>query len=159
MRLYRTIDEFLTDWKMESDSTYKVLQALTDESLGQAVSPQDRTLGEIAWHIVTTLHEMMSRTGLVFDAPKVDEPVPSSAQTIAERYRQASEAMVEAIRQQWTDETLKETNDMYGMQWTNAFTLSILIRHEIHHRGQMTVLMRQAGLRLPGVYGPSRDEM
>jgi uncharacterized damage-inducible protein DinB len=30
--------------------------------------------------------------------------------------------------------------------------------HEIHHRGQMTVLMRQAGLKVPGVYGPSREE-
>lgn len=157
--MYRTIDEFLTDWKMETESTYKVLRALTDESLGQAVSPQDRTLGEIAWHIVTTLHEMMSRTGLVFEGPREGASVPSSAQTIAESYRQTSNAMAEAIRQQWTDEALQETNDMFGMQWTNAFTLSLLIRHEIHHRGQMTVLMRQAGLRLPGVYGPSRDEM
>jgi uncharacterized damage-inducible protein DinB len=37
-------------------------------------------------------------------------------------------------------------------------TLQILIRHEIHHRAQMTVLMRQAGLKVPGIYGPSRDE-
>ena len=36
--------------------------------------------------------------------------------------------------------------------------LSALIRHEAHHRGQMTVLMRQAGLTVPGVYGPSREE-
>ncbi|MCK4657684.1 MAG: hypothetical protein KAT85_11650, partial [candidate division Zixibacteria bacterium] len=28
----------------------------------------------------------------------------------------------------------------------------------IHHRGQMTVLMRQAGLKVPGVYGPSMEE-
>jgi uncharacterized damage-inducible protein DinB len=36
--------------------------------------------------------------------------------------------------------------------------LTVLLRHEIHHRAQMTVLMRQAGLRVPGVYGPSREE-
>jgi uncharacterized damage-inducible protein DinB len=34
----------------------------------------------------------------------------------------------------------------------------MFIRHEVHHRGQMTVLMRQAGLPLHGFYGPSRDE-
>jgi uncharacterized damage-inducible protein DinB len=30
--------------------------------------------------------------------------------------------------------------------------------HQAHHRGQMTVLMRQAGLTVPGVYGPAREE-
>ena len=29
--------------------------------------------------------------------------------------------------------------------------------HQIDHRGQMTVLMRQAGLNVPGVYGPSLE--
>jgi len=33
-----------------------------------------------------------------------------------------------------------------------------LITHQAHHRGQMTVLMRQAGLKVPGVYGPAREE-
>jgi uncharacterized damage-inducible protein DinB len=36
--------------------------------------------------------------------------------------------------------------------------LRVLIQHEVHHRGQMTVLMRQAGLEVPGVYGPAREE-
>lgn len=30
--------------------------------------------------------------------------------------------------------------------------------HQVHHRGQMTVLMRQAGLHVPSIYGPSRDD-
>jgi uncharacterized damage-inducible protein DinB len=33
-----------------------------------------------------------------------------------------------------------------------------LVRHLIHHRGQMSVLMREAGLIVPGVYGLSREE-
>jgi len=44
------------------------------------------------------------------------------------------------------------------MDMPKAVTLDLLIKHIIHHRGQMTVLMRQAGLNVPGVYGPSRDE-
>ena len=32
------------------------------------------------------------------------------------------------------------------------------LSHQTHHRGQMTVLMRQAGLTVPGVYGPAREE-
>ncbi len=33
-----------------------------------------------------------------------------------------------------------------------------LITHQAHHRGQMTVLMRLVGLKVPGVYRPSKDE-
>lgn len=47
---------------------------------------------------------------------------------------------------------------MYGMKWEKGFTLQILMHHEIHHRGQMTVLMRQEGLKNPGIMGPSKEE-
>jgi len=47
---------------------------------------------------------------------------------------------------------------MYGEQWSRAKTLQVLIHHQIHHRAQMTVLMRQAGLRVPGLFGPARED-
>ena len=131
---------------------------LTDESLAQEVSPEDRTLGRISWHIVQTLHEMMSRTGLVFTGTPDDAPVPESAVEIADAYRSTNEAMISAIKTQWTDEVLGEIKDMYGEQWSVATVLGILTAHQTHHRGQITVLMRQAGLRVPGVYGPAREE-
>ena len=65
--------------------------------------------------------------------------------------------MLSAVQTQWTDETLGEVRNMYGEEWRNGVTLRILIQHEIHHRGQMTVLMRQAGLRVPDIYGPTRE--
>ncbi|MNP22804.1 DinB family protein [compost metagenome] len=153
-----TVEEFLTHWEQESESTQKILDALTDESLKQEVSPKDRTLGRIAWHIVTSLSEMIGRTGLKFEAATEEAQVPQVAREIAEAYRTSSAAMVAAMRAQWNDAILSEEVDMYGEMWTIANTLDIVIKHEIHHRGQMTVLMRQAGLTVPGVYGPSRDD-
>ena len=47
---------------------------------------------------------------------------------------------------------------MYGETWKRGRTLGALVNHQIHHRGQMTVLMRQAGLEVPGVYGPAKEE-
>jgi uncharacterized damage-inducible protein DinB len=47
---------------------------------------------------------------------------------------------------------------MYGEHWPRGLTLQALVFHEIHHRGAMTVLMRQAGLTVPGIYGPNREE-
>lgn len=156
--MFKTIEEFLINWGHESGSTQKVLDILTDASLGQEVSPKDRTLGRIAWHITTTLDEMLSRTGLQFEATPHDAPVPTTAAEIAEAYRYSNEAVVVAMKEQWSDETLNKNIDMYGEQWPVATILSILTSHQTHHRGQMTVLMRQAGLSVPGVYGPSREE-
>jgi uncharacterized damage-inducible protein DinB len=33
-----------------------------------------------------------------------------------------------------------------------------LILHQVHHRGEMIVLMRMAGLAVPGIFGPTREE-
>lgn len=84
--------------------------------------------------------------------------VPSSAKEIANSFRQSSESMITAIKEQWTDESLKEIKDIHREKWSNGLTLYILNCHLIHHRGQMTVLMRQAGLKVPGMYGPSLEE-
>ncbi len=156
--VFKTIEEFIINWGYESGSTQKILDALTDESLSQEVSPEDRTLGRIAWHVVTTIDEMMSRTGLKFEAAAHDVPVPAKAAEIAEAYRSSSAAMIEAMKEQWTDNSLAEMKDMYGENWSIGTVLGIITSHQTHHRGQMTVLMRQAGLRVPGVYGPSREE-
>ena len=45
--MFKTIEEFLINWGHESGSTQKILDTLTDKSLGQEVSPEDRTLVEL----------------------------------------------------------------------------------------------------------------
>jgi uncharacterized damage-inducible protein DinB len=155
--MFRTMDDFYHIWTQESDSTMKILNALSDESLEQAVAPGHQTLGWLGWHLVTTIHEMVSRTGLQFDAPE-DEETPKSARAIAEGYLKAGESMIAAMRESWNDNTLILSVNMYGEEWPNSQTLWVLIEHQIHHRGQMTVLMRQAGLKVPGIYGPSKEE-
>ncbi|MGE5499394.1 MAG: DinB family protein, partial [Syntrophothermus sp.] len=62
--MYRKIEDVLNDLKYESESTLKVFDNLTDESLSQKVTEDGRTLGFLAWHITTSIGEMMNRTGL-----------------------------------------------------------------------------------------------
>jgi uncharacterized damage-inducible protein DinB len=84
--------------------------------------------------------------------------VPASARAIADAYRTAAASLTERMRAEWTDTTLAEVDEMYGERWSRGRTLDVLLFHQAHHRGQLTVLMRQAGLRVPGVYGPAREE-
>lgn len=155
--MIRKIDDFLAAWASLSEGTAKALGALTDASLSQPVVAGGRTLGRVAWHVVTSVPEMAFRTGLRFEAPSEDAPIPSAAEMTA-TYRRLAKALAEAVRREWTDETLLVEDDMYGEKWPRGRTLSVLMDHETHHRGQMTVLMRQAGLVVPGVCGPSKEE-
>lgn len=155
--MFRTMDDFYSMWNQESEDTLRILNALTDESLKQPVAPGHRTLGWLGWHLAVSIREMVSRTGLTFEAA-ADGETPASAKAIAEGYRLASEAMVGAMRENWNDNTLLLTVNMYGEEWSNSQTLWVLVRHQLHHRGQMTVLMRQAGLAVPGICGPAQEE-
>jgi uncharacterized damage-inducible protein DinB len=156
--MLRTVDDFIKDWEYEADATGKILNALSDESLSQKVSPEGRTLGYLGWHLAQTLGEMLERVGLKIDAPGFDKDCPTSAAEIAEAYERAAMSVADEVKKNWIDDTLLETDDMYGETWARGLTLFYLIAHQAHHRGQMTVLMRQAGLKVPGVYGPAREE-
>jgi uncharacterized damage-inducible protein DinB len=156
--MYRKLDDFHGDYQYLVEGTKKMLALLTDENLGQSVGAGHRTLGQITWHLVATFPEMMNRTGLGLGSVSFDAPPPASAQAIREGYDKATSELLESIKSNWSDETLLETDDMYGEQWPRGKTLAALIHHEIHHRGQMTVLLRQAGQKIPGLYGPSKEE-
>ena len=84
--------------------------------------------------------------------------MPKTAAEIVAAYRAAAQAVVDAVSTAWSDVDLDGEIPLYGQRWKRGAVLSGLIRHEAHHRGQMTVLMRQAGLTVPGVYGPAKEE-
>lgn len=150
------IDDFVKAWTEESTLTERVMEALTDASLSQPIAEGRRTLGQVAWHLVESIH-YMTHCGLDFSGPSGGARVPASAAEIAAEYRRISGALIEAIRSQWTDERLLDTTEIAGEMWQNGASLRFTLMHQAHHRGQMTVLMRQAGLRLPDIYGPTYE--
>lgn len=149
--------DFLTWWKGESASTQKIFDALTDGSLKVGYSDNHRTLGRLAWHIVTTYPEMLGRLGINIDSPTEKDPIPTSADEIKKIYAANAKALADQVAK-WSDADLAIEDEMYGEKWKRGSSLSIFLMHEVHHRGQMTVVMRLAGLKVPGIYGPSLEE-
>jgi uncharacterized damage-inducible protein DinB len=156
--MYPTIASFVDDWKSESATTLRVLRLLTDASLARKVSPEGRTLGFIAWHLALTIVEMCGKAGLPVAGPAEDATAPTTAAEIVRAYEGAARSLTEQVRTRWTDRMLQDEVPLYGSMWRKVSVLVSLVRHQIHHRGQITVLMRQAGLPVPGVYGPAREE-
>ena len=56
-----------------------------------------------------------------------------------------------------TDAMLVEEVPAFGGQMLRGKLLRLLVDHQTHHRGQMTVLLRQAGLVVPPVMGPTQE--
>ena len=156
--MYNTISGFIKEWNSEATLTQKVLDSLTDDSLKQQVYPEGRTLGRIIWHFTTNIPEYLAEFGFVIDRIEDGEGVPASAKEIAETFKNVSSQAAKVIEEQWVDDSLKQVQVAFGRKESNASILMGLIKHIVHHRGQVTILMRQAGLKPSWIYGPPKED-
>jgi uncharacterized damage-inducible protein DinB len=160
-KMFSKLEDFVESWKAEAASTIKVFDAIPDSHAGQAVAEGHRTLKRLAWHLVEGLIEMPTQLGIVIEGREMLEghhiiDPPATMAEVKAAYEKASASFLKGL-EAWTDETLQIEDNMYGMQWKRSTTLGVLIVHEVHHRGEMFVLMRQAGLVPPGIYGPTKE--
>lgn len=158
--MFRRMQDVLETWRFEAERTLAVLDALPESAVATAVAPGHRDLRRLAWHLVESLLEMPAHMGLkvagqeLLAGPFIQPP---AAWTEARKaYQAASDSLLEALGT-WTDADLEREDDLYGETWKRGRTLFVLVVHQVHHRGQMTVLMRQAGLAVPDTYGPAKE--
>lgn len=156
--MYRKLEDFQRDWGYDIESTIKLFNNLTDETLHEKIVPHGRSIGFLAWHLAQTMGEMLGLAGLKIDAPHLESPVQYSVSEIISTFEKAANSVKEEISKNWTDETLLQEDQMYGETWKRGQTLLYMLLHQAHHRGQIIVLMRQAGLRVVGIYGPAQEE-
>lgn len=156
--MFTTASSFVHEWKQEAAVTQKVLDALTDESLKQEVARDLYSIKSVAWHITGSAYYFPAQLGITFDVPDLRKEAPTSAAEISETYNTVSTRLAEAVSDQVSDEKMNEVVNLFGMDMPVQAVFRLLIQHQAHHRGQLTTLMRQAGLNVPGVYGPSKEE-
>jgi uncharacterized damage-inducible protein DinB len=154
--VFYTIDDFVQTWKLESEASLKIFASLTDRALSQPVYGEGRTLGKLANHLIGAVTNIPSQAGVPI-TPEI--PAYTTVSDLMTAYQRVSDKLIKAVENNWTDETMHEEVKMYGrFTWKKGFALLFLMLHQTHHRGQITVLMRQAGIKVPGIYGPSKEE-
>lgn len=156
--MYRQIEDFITDWGYESANTLNILRHIDDQSLIKKENENIRSIAVLSWHITITLSEMMNLAGLEVNGPEEHSKPPLTMSEIIKVYDNSAVCITNEVKEKWKDENLTDEVNMYGDVWKRGTVLSILIRHQAHHRGQLIILMRKEGCRVPGIYGPSKEE-
>jgi uncharacterized damage-inducible protein DinB len=158
------IDGMLQELEQEAVTTRRVLERVPDGQLGWRPHAKARTLGELAWHVATVpggVAEIAAQSGMqapdfIDSSPKsASELVPALDQSIA-RARNVLGGMNDAaLGEMWR--MMKGDREIFAVPRA-ALLRSIMLNHWYHHRGQLTVYLRELGVAVPSVYGPSADE-
>ena len=161
-----TIREFLDELEQEAVPTKRALERVPIAKLTWKPHEKSQSLGQLALH-VATIPGMLAEISMrpEFDARfVVPRPEAKSMSEIlgahdasVARAREILGGMDDAALQTPWKMTLG-TKELASMP-RGIFLRSVLFNHWYHHRGQLTVYLRQTGALVPAIYGGSADEV
>jgi uncharacterized damage-inducible protein DinB len=156
----------LPEFEEEMKNTRKLLERVPDGSFDYQPHPKSMTLGRLAshvaeipgWSVVTLDTELLEMT---------PDMKPEVLSTRAELLKKFDKGVADA-----RGKILAATDEQWGKTWTFKYAGQTIIsmpraavmrtsimNHLIHHRAQLGVVLRLNNVAIPGMYGPSADEM
>ena len=159
------IDAMLQELEQEAQTTRKVLALVPDDKLTWKPHAKARTLGQLALHIATVPGAVaeLAASSTQAQVPNFTDPSPQTAaeliSTLDASISKAKNALSKlddgAIMETWR---LKRGDKEVFSLPRVAFLRSVMLNHWYHHRGQLSVYLRELDIPLPSIYGPSADE-
>lgn len=160
----RLADQLIQELKMEAATTRRVLERVPDAHLSWKPAEKSRTLGQLAMHIAVNPG---STASLVTENPRqlpmFSDPEPANTAEIVEALDRSVQQAADVLGAM-DDASLMETwRVLHGTRELMAlpriaFLRSVMLNHWYHHRGQLSVYLRQLSVPVPSIYGPSADE-
>lgn len=161
---------FLLEFKPEMDNTRKMLERVPDEGLDYRPHPKSMTMGRLAGHIAEMPAwgvNTIELDELDLNPPGGSDFEPCTAESrdqVLEVFDRGVAAATEAIKKTSDDAMRKEwTLKMAGKPIFTMPRIAVLkvmiVSHIVHHRAQLSVYLRINDIPIPGMYGPSADEM
>ena len=159
------IDAMLQELEQEAQTTRRVLERVPNDRLSWRPHEKARTLGELAYHVATVpgnVAELVAAESPV-QAPQFTDPTPQNAAELVPALEQ-SIAKAKELLGGMDNATLQATwRIMQGERELLALPRvamlrSVMLNHWYHHRGQLSVYLRELDVPIPSIYGPSADE-
>lgn len=154
--MYRKSADFVAEWTRSAEGTLAVFKAITDDKMNVSIVEGHNSLAWLAWHLAGAAAMFGNTVGLQIPAAAHDAPTPTSMADIVQQYEAVHQAFLQGAPA-LTDEQMEEAVDSFAGPMPRGAILRMMVDHQTHHRGQMTVLLRQAGLTVPPVLGPTKE--
>jgi Uncharacterized protein conserved in bacteria len=158
------IDGMLQELEQEAQTTRRVLERVPQAHLTWKPHEKSMSLGQLALHIATVpgnvaqmiAQPSMQRPAFVQPpATQVSELLPALENTVKQARAALGSMDDTAIMAMW--KVLDGDREIMAMPRIAALR-AIMLNHWYHHRGQMSVYLRQLNVPVPSIYGPSADE-
>jgi len=158
-------DMLLRELEAEAKITRKVLERVPSDKLGWKPHEKSMSLGALAQHVASTPGVIASSS--VPDSYRVEDftqdPEPATTAEIL-KVHEASMATARSVvagldearaTAEWSMTAGgKPMLTIPRLDWIRTYMLN----HWIHHRGQLSVYLRELNVPVPAMYGPSADE-
>ena len=165
-----TAEIFLAEFDQEMRNTRRMLERVPDEGLDYQPHPKSMSLGRLAGHIA----EMpgWGKNTVELDELNLEPPADGKFEPHVAASREAVLEFFDASVADARSSIAKVSDERMQDPWTllvrgkPMFTMpriavlkSMVLNHIIHHRAQLSVYLRLRDIPIPGMYGPSADEM
>jgi len=155
----------LQELEEEARTTRRVLERVPDNKLTWRPHEKARTLGELAMHVAIVPGAVAELIASPSPArvPQFTDPTTQSAAELVSTLEE-SIAKAKRVLGGIDDTTLTATwrmmqgeREVFAVPRV-ALLRSVMLNHWYHHRGQLTVYLRELDVPIPSIYGPSADE-
>ena len=161
-------DALLAELKHETALTRKILERVPGDRKDWKPHEKSMSIGRLATHIAETLKWISCIRNIDdFDFTRDYNFQPNVAASTEELLR-----VFETYLENAVSDLSAMSDDDFGKTWTvrrgeqvmYQLPKKVAIRgwgfsHQIHHRGQLSVYLRLLNIPVPGMYGPSADEL
>jgi uncharacterized damage-inducible protein DinB len=161
-------DGMIMEYKFEMANTRKMLERVPFEKAEYKPHEKSRAMANEAMHIANVI----SWIPRIMNTPELDVTKPGSIPKVElPKNNQELLAMFDKNYNEGLKALEGASDETMMTPWTFRsgdhviFTLpkvaairNMGLNHHYHHRGQMSVYLRLAGVPVPGMYGPSADE-
>ena len=158
------IQMLLMELDHEARATRRVLERVPGDRLNYRPHEKSMSLGQLALHvaIVPGALAQLSRKSPVqvfeFKQPSPQtaaELLPALDQSLAQAHDVLGAMDDASLAEQWR---LVDGDREVMSQPVGIMLRALMLNHWYHHRGQLCVYLREVGVPVPSVYGPSADE-
>jgi uncharacterized damage-inducible protein DinB len=158
------IETMVQELEQEAQTTRRVLERVPDDQLAWKPHDKSMSLGQLALHIATmpgTIAELSRLSP--FPLPKFEQPSAASAAELVPALDQSVAKATTILRGMEDADLAQMWRVVDGDREVMAIPVGgmlrmIMLNHWYHHRGQLSVYLRQVGVPVPSIYGPSADE-